>query len=198
MGEQAARTKADDGGAVGTASDAAVAGGVGIRLRLLRRERGLAQATVAEAVGISQSTLSGLERGDTAGRSLETLAALARFFGVSADSLLGLDGENLEKPTHRGLTPIESAHIERLRALSFERMQMVLRLAQLLHGDDVRWQRYNRLVTALEAEDATGLLDVHLERLFALARELGSVGAAITVLAREIRGEVDGPAAEDG
>ena len=60
-------------------------GDIGQRIRQLRKEHGVAQAELADAAGISQSTLSDIERGEIVGRSLETLARLARFFGVSAD-----------------------------------------------------------------------------------------------------------------
>jgi transcriptional regulator with XRE-family HTH domain len=53
-------------------------------------EIGLTQREVARRAGISQSTLSDIERGEITGRSLEVLASLARIFNVSADYLLDL------------------------------------------------------------------------------------------------------------
>ena len=62
-------------------------GAVGARLRAVRTERGATLAQVAEATGISVSTLSRLESG---GRkpTLELLLALARFHQVSLDELV--------------------------------------------------------------------------------------------------------------
>jgi transcriptional regulator with XRE-family HTH domain len=61
---------------------------VGLRLRQLRRERGLTLAYLAETTGISESTLSRLESG---GRrpNLELLLPLARAYGVPLDELVG-------------------------------------------------------------------------------------------------------------
>ncbi|MFF3688228.1 helix-turn-helix domain-containing protein [Streptomyces sp. NPDC002187] len=61
---------------------------VGPRLRELRRQRGFTLARLAEATGISESTLSRLEGG---GRrpNLELLLPLARVYGVPLDELVG-------------------------------------------------------------------------------------------------------------
>ncbi|MDJ1131490.1 helix-turn-helix domain-containing protein [Streptomyces iconiensis] len=61
---------------------------VGPRLRELRRTRGSTLADLAEATGISESTLSRLEGG---GRkpNLELLLPLAQFYGVPLDELVG-------------------------------------------------------------------------------------------------------------
>lgn len=67
---------------------------VGARLKQARLTKGeregrrLIQAEVAEAVGISRSTLTAYERGhDIPGR--DTMRALANFYDVSTDFLLG-------------------------------------------------------------------------------------------------------------
>ncbi|GFH38329.1 helix-turn-helix domain-containing protein [Streptomyces pacificus] len=61
---------------------------VGPRLRALRQARGSTLAQIAEATGISLSTLSRLESG---GRkpTLELLLPLARAYGVPLDELVG-------------------------------------------------------------------------------------------------------------
>ncbi|MFJ4427575.1 helix-turn-helix domain-containing protein [Streptomyces bobili] len=61
---------------------------VGPRLRELRRKRGITLAYLAEATGISESTLSRLESG---GRkpNLELLLPLAQSYGVPLDELVG-------------------------------------------------------------------------------------------------------------
>ena len=63
-------------------------GGVGPRLRELRRRRGTTLAELSDATGISTSTLSRLESG---GRrpTLELLLPLARAHGVQLDELVG-------------------------------------------------------------------------------------------------------------
>lgn len=56
----------------------------------------------------------------------------------------------------------------------------------MLYEEESRRRRYEQLVGALEAIDATGLLEASQERLLALAGELGSFRAAVTTLAGEI------------
>lgn len=61
---------------------------VGPRLRELRRQRGVTLAALAEATGISPSTLSRLESGQRR-PNLELLLPLARVHGVPLDELVG-------------------------------------------------------------------------------------------------------------
>jgi transcriptional regulator with XRE-family HTH domain len=62
--------------------------GVGPRLRALRRQRGATLAELAEATGISVSTLSRLESGQRR-PTLELLLPLARVHQVQLDELVG-------------------------------------------------------------------------------------------------------------
>lgn len=59
------------------------------RLRLLRKKYGVTQQTLADALNLSSSTIGMYEQGrrdpDT-----ETICALAKFFGVTTDYLLGI------------------------------------------------------------------------------------------------------------
>ena len=57
-------------------------------LSLLRRERGLSQKQVAEALGVSQALLSHYEKGIRE-CGLDFLRRCADFYGVSCDYLLG-------------------------------------------------------------------------------------------------------------
>lgn len=61
---------------------------VGPRLKGLRTQRGATLVTVAEATGISKSTLSRLENGQRR-PTLELLLALARVYRVPLDDLVG-------------------------------------------------------------------------------------------------------------
>jgi transcriptional regulator with XRE-family HTH domain len=61
---------------------------VGPRLRALRRQRDITLAVLAEATGISVSTLSRLESGQRR-PTLELLLPLARAHGVQIDELVG-------------------------------------------------------------------------------------------------------------
>ena len=58
------------------------------RLKELRKKRGISQAALAERLGMSKSTIGAYEVGDIS-PSLEALNALADFFNVDIDYLLG-------------------------------------------------------------------------------------------------------------
>lgn len=60
------------------------------KLRGLREEKGLTQAQLGKATGISQA---GIAKWETVDRSptIDSLIILAKFFSVSTDYLLGLE-----------------------------------------------------------------------------------------------------------
>ncbi len=83
---------------------------VGARLRSLRQYRSVTLAVLAEATGISTSTLSRIENGRLR-PTLEQLLPLARTYGVTLDELVGgpLTGDprvNLRPVRHRRRTYI--------------------------------------------------------------------------------------------
>ena len=69
----------------------------GERLVALRGQRNLSQVSVSHTLGITQTQLSDMENGKT-GTTLSRLVALAEFYGVSTDYLLGVTDD----PTWRG------------------------------------------------------------------------------------------------
>src|SRR3712207_2492882 len=78
-------------GAVSTGTPATIAAAleqVGPRLRQLRTQRNVTLTALAEATGISKSTLSRLETGQRRA-SLELLLPLAQAYGVPLDDLVG-------------------------------------------------------------------------------------------------------------
>jgi len=66
---------------------------IGSRIRAARKARGLTQIELGEVVGIAQPQVSALERGATRNPKADTLRALAEALDVSADYLLGLEGD---------------------------------------------------------------------------------------------------------
>ena len=58
------------------------------RLKIFRKERGLTQTQVADAVGLGRQAYAYYEKGERE-PSTETLCKLADFFGVTVDELLG-------------------------------------------------------------------------------------------------------------
>ncbi len=78
------------------------------RLKDLRNAMAMTQAEVAEAIGTTASTLANWEQGAYR-PNVDTLRALCRLYGCSADYLLGLPGEEL--------TDEEALRLDRLRRL---------------------------------------------------------------------------------
>ena len=79
----------------------------GFLLRLAREKRGLTQTQVMQYTGINNKTLSGYENGISE-PVLDTLAALLRLYGASADRLLGLG------PSAGGAQTAQEAEVLRL------------------------------------------------------------------------------------
>lgn len=62
------------------------------RVKKLRKSRKLSQQELAEALGLAQTSISGIESGLRT-TTIEKLILLAKFFEVSTDYLLGLKDE---------------------------------------------------------------------------------------------------------
>ena len=87
-----------------------------IRLKELREERRLSQDGLALKLNVSQSTISAYEIGERT-PDLETLIAIAQFFGVSLDYVAGLS--DLKHQIRQGdLTSKELEHLRIYRQLS--------------------------------------------------------------------------------
>ncbi len=72
----------------------------GARLRFLRLQKKMSLTAVSNNLGITKSTLGSLEHGRR-GASIEVIIALATFFNVSTDYLLGLSDDPTPSQ-HRG------------------------------------------------------------------------------------------------
>ena len=66
------------------------------RIRELRKTRGMNQEALANYIGVSQQTISKIER-NTNSLSMDILICLAKFFHVTTDYLLGLSNEKRNK-----------------------------------------------------------------------------------------------------
>ncbi|MBE5736602.1 MAG: helix-turn-helix transcriptional regulator [Clostridiales bacterium] len=62
------------------------------RLRELRKEKGVTQKVVADAIGVTESAYSNYEQG-LREPSVMIIIALCRYYDVSADYLLGINSE---------------------------------------------------------------------------------------------------------
>lgn len=114
---------------------------IGTRINALRKERKLTQAVVAEAVGLERASLSMIERGhDRPG--LQTLRALADFFGVTLDYLeSGTLPPRVEMPPDAAQAPDEAELLAVWRRLNeADRLAIVGLMERLtgLNGADIQ------------------------------------------------------------
>jgi transcriptional regulator with XRE-family HTH domain len=82
---------------------------LGERLRRIRLKRKLTQAEAAKQVGVSRSALNMYER-DERDPDSTTISALARFYGVSTDWLLGQTDDPTPALPARSQSPEEQLH----------------------------------------------------------------------------------------
>ena len=138
------------------------------RLRFCRRQRGLTQEQLAEAMGVSVAAVSKWELGQSV-PELETLLELADFFDLSVDALLGfrlrdggcqeagarIDAARREKRYDEGAREAEMA----LRKYP-NRFAVVYPAARLFHMAGIERKREPALRRALELlSHACRLLD---------------------------------------
>ncbi len=97
------------------------------RTAQLRKEAGLSQQAVADALEIAQQTYANYEVA-RARPAVSMLPTLAQLFGVSVDELLGLHKNG---PGKRGPTPLLQKQIERLNRLPKAQQKIVM---QMLDG----------------------------------------------------------------
>jgi transcriptional regulator with XRE-family HTH domain len=69
---------------------------LGTRVLKLRRQRKLSQQELAQRVGVDQSFISKMERGDQPNPNAITLKGLAKALGCTADYLIGMYEEEDE------------------------------------------------------------------------------------------------------
>jgi len=92
----------------------------GDRIKELREGAELSQKDLGKYAAISQSTLSNLERGEIAPKTVDILVRLANYFHVSTDYLLGVTDDPRSTADLLALSP----HMA---------MPELLEVAQLLH-----------------------------------------------------------------
>lgn len=88
---------------------------VGSRLRKLRKERGLTQADLARQIGIQQSDLSRMEKGEYR-VSLDTLFKILAVFELNLADFFGDQPANVEEPQPLSQQDMQILHM--LRELS--------------------------------------------------------------------------------
>ncbi len=102
---------------------------VGDRVKRARRDVGLTQAALAEAAGISDETISRIERGAYE-PAVSTMMALTDALGVSLDSLAGRS--EAQKATPRVEAPLLRRLTEEAERLDAEAIAALTDIARLL------------------------------------------------------------------
>jgi transcriptional regulator with XRE-family HTH domain len=95
---------------------------VGQRIRQRRQERSLTQTELARQIGIQQSDLSRMEKGEYR-VSLDVLFRLLQVFEMSL-------GEFFGDLAQQGLTPLEASLLESFRVLPHDEQREVLEFAE--------------------------------------------------------------------
>ena len=109
--------------------------GLAVRLKALRREKGVTSQVVADAIGIKSATYRRYEI-DTKPRD-EVYVALADYFGVSVDYLMSgkdhagvltaADSEEYKTVSAAGLTADEALLLRKLRTLNSSDFEEVMK-----------------------------------------------------------------------
>lgn len=97
---------------------------LGLRVAELRKQQGITQVQLAEALGVSQQTMQGYEVGRRR-IPVSALPTLARALGVSLEELMG---EPVTKASRRGPAPKLAQHMERISKLPRTQQQFVMRM----------------------------------------------------------------------
>src|SRR5690349_7512585 len=107
----------------------------GSQIALARKARGLTQAELARAIGVSQQAVFAYELGERR-VSVLLLAKIAKVFGVPVEEIIGVS-----KPTRlpKGrLSPRAMRHAERLQALTKTQQRFVIRIIDVLESSNTR------------------------------------------------------------
>jgi transcriptional regulator with XRE-family HTH domain len=108
---------------------------LGIRITQLRKERGMTQAELARAIGVSQQSVFAYELGDRR-VSVLILAKLSKVFSISVEQLMGMTTPApLRK---RRLSPRAMRHAERIQGLSKTQQRFVVRIIDVLEDSRPR------------------------------------------------------------
>ena len=103
---------------------------LGARIKELRLKKGVSLQSVADNVGASKPHIWELERGTTKNPSLNLLTKLTNYYGVSVDSLAGLEAKNSDTES------IAFARRAEKKGYSVSDLQKLLEAAELLRSID--------------------------------------------------------------
>lgn len=90
-----------------------------LKIRELRKEKGITQEQLADAVNVKKYTIGDWERNRTE-PNITTLVAMADYFEVSTDYLLGRSDDTGVVQANANLTPDEEEILMLYRQMSFQ------------------------------------------------------------------------------
>lgn len=90
-----------------------------LKIRELRKEKGITQEQLADAVNVKKYTIGDWERNRTE-PNITTLVAMADYFEVSTDYLLGRSDDTGVVQANANLTPDEEEVLLLYRQMSFQ------------------------------------------------------------------------------
>lgn len=109
---------------------------LGAHIALLRKARGMTQAELARAIGVSQQAVFAYEIAERR-VSVFILIKLAKVFSITVEELMGIS-RPVRIPKRR-LSPRAMRHAERLQALSKTQQRFVVRIIDMLELGKARW-----------------------------------------------------------
>lgn len=105
---------------------------LGAHIASLRKARGMTQAELARAIGVSQQAVFAYELGERR-VSVLILAKLHKVFSIPVDQLMGI--ARVQPLPKRRLSPRAMRHAERIQGLSKTKQRFVIRIVDLLEDD---------------------------------------------------------------
>ncbi len=103
------------------------------KLKKLRGDARVTQGQLEKYAGIPQSTLSDLENGRFAHKTLEALSRLATYYGVSTDYLLGLIDEPQSSAAHTN-DPATKELLDLIQQMNAPQRNQLAGIAKVLIG----------------------------------------------------------------
>ena len=105
----------------------------GRRVRELRKQKGLTQEQLAEAIGRSVDTVSNIERGSSLTR-ISTVAAIADVLGVSMSGMFESADDQLMAERDRSKARRLARLIETARSLDAAALDALTEIAKVVHS----------------------------------------------------------------
>ncbi|MFI5023848.1 MAG: helix-turn-helix domain-containing protein [Alphaproteobacteria bacterium] len=104
---------------------------IGVRIRVLRVERGLTQEKLAEAIGMAPTSISNIERGITLA-PLNVLQRIGKVVGASLSELVDADHPDTARKADRERVQLETRLHAKGHTLSLRNLTILVGVAELL------------------------------------------------------------------